>query len=123
MSTDSVLTPADILIQSVMKTIGKREFLKTVERLFPTKVAKERKAYSRRPLASDEEQCSARVKGDRTGKNGRRVQYTVAQCTRHKNDGGLCKVHQNQMTKFGALPYGLVTDPIDEDLEAIFGKA
>ena len=59
MSTDSVLTPADILIQSVMKTIGKREFLKTVERLFPTKVAKERKAYSRRPLASEEEQCSA----------------------------------------------------------------
>jgi hypothetical protein len=123
MSTDTVLTPADILIQSVIKTTGKREFLKAVERLFPTKAAKARKAYVRRDAPSQENQCLARVKGARTGKDGRRVQYMVAQCTRHKNDGGLCKVHQNQMIKFGALLYGLVTDPIDEDLEAIFGKA
>jgi hypothetical protein len=123
MSADTVATPAEILIQSVMKTIGKREFLKTVERLFPTKASKARKAYVRREAPSQENQCVARVKGDRTGKDGRRVQYTAGQCPRHKHEGGLCKVHHNQMAKFGALTFGSVVEPLDEELEAIFGKA
>ena len=123
MSRDSVPTPAEILIQSVMKTIGKREFLKTVERLFPTKAAKARKAYVRREAPTEEDQCVARVKGERTGKNGRRVQYRSAQCPRHKHEDGLCKVHHNQMQKFGSLSFGSVIEPLDQDLEAIFGKA
>lgn len=123
MSTDILLTPADILVQSVIKTTGKREFLKAVERLFPTKAAKARKAYVRRDAPSQENQCVARVKGARTGKDGRRVQYTAEQCPRHKHEDGLCKVHHNQMAKFGALTYGSVAEPLDEELEAIFGKA
>ena len=123
MSTDLVPTPAEILIQSVMKTIGKREFLKTVERLFPTKATKARKAYVRREAPSQDNQCVARMKGERTGKIGRRVQYTAEQCPRHKDEDGLCKVHHNQMQKFGALTFGSVIEPIDEELEAIFGKA
>jgi hypothetical protein len=123
MSSDSSITPAEILIQSVMKTIGKREFLKTVERLFPTKASKVRKAYVRREAPTEENQCVARVKGERTGKNGRRVQYLEAQCARHKFQEDLCKVHHNQVNKFGALPFGSVTEPLDKDLEGIFGTA
>lgn len=123
MSTDIAATPAEILIQSVMKTVGKREFLKTVESLFPTKASKARKAYVRRTAPSQDNQCVARVKGARTGKDGRRVQYAAEQCPRHKHEDGLCKVHHNQMAKFGALTFGSVVEPLDEELEAIFGKA
>jgi hypothetical protein len=123
MSADSIPTPAEILIQSIIKTIGKREFLKTVEHLFPTKAMKTRKAYVRRTAPSQEDQCVARVKGERTGKNGRRVQYMAAQCPRHKHEEGLCKVHHNQLQKFGALSFGTVGEPMDEELEAVFSKA
>lgn len=126
MSSDTAPTAAELLVSSVVKMVGKREFLKTVERLFPTKggQVKERKLSTRRPPPTEEQQCCATVKGARTGaKQGRNVLYYKAKCPRHKNgDDVLCVIHQNRVAKYGVLPFGLFSDPLSDDMKKVFDE-
>jgi len=111
---------AEILIQATVKSVGKREFLKTVEKLYGEK--KDKTQRSKTDVPADVK-CIARVKGDRTGmKVGRYVIFDVARCDRKEIDGHLCAIHSNQVAKFGELPYGAYNDPITEDLKKVFGE-
>lgn len=113
-------TPAEILILSAIKTVGKREFLKTVQQLF-RKDKKE--SIKQTKQAAQEVQCEARVKGERTGiKIGRHVQFEQARCPRAEIDTSshLCAIHTNQVKKLGELPYGRVTEDLDETLSKTF---
>jgi predicted Holliday junction resolvase-like endonuclease len=117
MSNDNVQTPAVVLIMSAVKTVGKREFLKTVKSIFGTKqtprAVKETVA---------EEQCEARVKGERTGiKAGRYVLFDAVRCDRQQVDEKLCAIHRNQVKKFGELLFGRVTEPLTDKLKKVFG--
>jgi hypothetical protein len=128
MSSDTAPTASELLVSSIIKMVGKREFLKTVERLFPTKsgqVKGERKVSTRRPPPTEEQQCCAMVKGQRTGaKMGRNVLYFKAKCPRHKSgEGDVCIIHKNHTEKYGALPFGLFTDPLSEDMKKVFEEA
>jgi len=121
MSNDSSLSVADVLLQSAMKVVGKRELLKAVEKLFDMKksVGKSRKK-SEVPV---DEMCAARVKGDRTGmKVGRYVLFESLQCGRKGHDGRLCAIHSNQVTKFGSLLLGEYALPLTEEQKKIFGE-
>ena len=119
MSNNESNSPADILILSAVKTVGKREFLKTVERIFKTTEVKERHKKS----VGDGEQCEARVKGDRTGmKVGRYVLFDSCRCPRREvNDTHLCAIHKNQLDKFGELNYGKYTEPLNDMQKKVFG--
>jgi hypothetical protein len=113
-------TPAEILINSVIKTVGKREFLKTVERMFRSSNKNQKKQQTK---PSQEIQCEARVKGERTGiKIGRHVQFEQARCDRSEIDTSthLCAIHTNQEKKFGDLPFGRVTQELSEELSKTF---
>ena len=113
-------TPAEILILSAIKTVGKREFLKTVERIF-RKEKKESVKQTKQILQKI--QCEARVKGERTGiKIGRHVQFEQARCDREEIDyiSHLCAIHTNQVNKLGELPFGRVTEELDETLSKTF---
>ena len=109
---------AEILILSAVKTVGKRDFLKNVERLFKMQVKEKRQKIA----VDDSQQCVARVKGDRTGiKVGRYVLFDSVRCNRCQVDDGMCAIHKNQVTKFGALNYGKFTDPLTDELKNVFG--
>ena len=111
---------AEILIQATVKSVGKREFLKTVEKLYGEK--KDKAERSKKDVPVDVK-CIARVKGDRTGmKVGRYVIFDVARCDRKEIDGHLCAIHSNQVAKFGELPYGAYNEPITEELKKVFGE-
>jgi hypothetical protein len=112
---------AEILINSAVKTVGKREFLKTVEKLFEhKKLEKEVRAKTHVPA---DEKCVARMKGERTGiKVGRYVLFDAVRCDRKGIDSSLCAIHANQVSKFGELPLGLYNDPITEELKKVFGE-
>ncbi len=121
MSNNTIQTPAEILISSAVKTVGKREFLKTVENIFgiPQKTSGSRT----KKTVSQEHQCEARVKGERTGfKNGRFVLIEQARCDRKEvsTDSHLCAIHSNQVAKFGSLPHGRATEELTEELKNIF---
>ena len=123
MSNNPLQSPAEVLIMSAVKTVGKREFLKTVERLFETK----NKSPVGRRVKSEvaaEEQCVARVKGDRTGlKVGRFVIFDAKRCPRHEvsAESHLCAIHTNQIVKLGELPLGTHTSPLTESVKKVFG--
>ena len=124
MSNNSSQSPAEVLIMSAVKTVGKREFLKTVERLFQT-TQKPTPAERQKTEVSVEEQCLARVKGDRTGlKVGRFVLFDAKRCSRHEvnTESHLCAIHTNQVTKFGALPFGAHDSPLTDDMKKVFGE-
>jgi hypothetical protein len=113
-------SPAEILIQSAVKTVGKREFLKTVERLFPTPVAVKR--LPKEPVQGAGG-CQARVKGERTGiKAGRHVLFDAQRCPRASVEGGLCCIHRNQKARLGELPLGLASAPLTESQRKVFGE-
>lgn len=121
MSENQSQTVAEILINSAVKTVGKRDFLKTVEKIFNYKT----KTKTRTPKTpvTEETQCQARVKGERTGvKIGRHVLFEQARCDRKESNGfnHLCAVHNNQVEKFGSLPYGLVSEELNDDLRKTF---
>ena len=130
MSDNHSQTPAEILISSVVRSIGKREFLKTVEKMFSlsnkissTKVvASQRKPRTKQEVPA-ELQCVARVKGARTGiKIGRFVLFESSRCDRKEVDGSshLCAIHTNQVKKFSALPFGIASDPLTEEQAKTF---
>jgi len=111
-------TVAEVLVNSAVKTVGKREFLKTVEKLFGKK-EKERVKTD----VPAEDKCVARMKGERTGvKVGRYVLFDAVRCDRKGVDSSLCAIHANQVTKFGELPLGLYADPITDELKKVFGE-
>ena len=124
MSNNSPQSPAEVLIMSAVKSVGKREFLKTVERLFETK-HKTSANQREKPTVAPEEQCVARVKGDRTGlKVGRFVLFDAKRCPRHEvsTESHLCAIHTNQVAKVGNLPLGTHTTPLTEDMKKVFGE-
>lgn len=119
MSDISSQTPAEILIGSVVKSVGKREFLKTVEKMFE-KVKAPR--VSVKEVSSDN-QCEARVKGQRTGvKIGRFVLFEEARCDRKEIDSSshLCAIHTNQLKKIGDLHFGRFTEELSDELRKTF---
>lgn len=123
MSNNSVQTPAEVLVKSAVKTVGKREFLKTVERLFDTK--QKTNSHRQKAEVSADVQCLARVKGDRTGlKVGRFVLFDAYRCPRHEVslETHLCAIHANQVAKFGGLSFGTHESPLTEDMKKVFGE-
>jgi len=121
MSNNNSQTPAEVLIMSAVKTVGKRNFLRTVNRLFD--LGKDKKVRQKSEV-SIENQCEARVKGDRTGvKVGRYVLFEPLRCDRREisTRTHLCHIHSNQIVKFSKLCLGRINDPID-DYKNIFGE-
>lgn len=121
MSNNTSQTPAEVLITSAVKTVGKRDFLRTVNRLFG--LDKDKKVRQKSEV-SIENLCEARVKGDRTGlKVGRYVLFEPLRCNRREasTHTHLCPIHTNQVSKFGKLSLGRISDPID-DYKNIFGE-
>lgn len=120
MSDNTSQTPAEILISSAIKSVGKREFLKTVERMFS--ILKNQK-HKTPQTVSQEHQCEARVKGERTGmKIGRFVLFEQQRCPRAQIDTSshLCAIHTNQVNKLGELPFGRTTEELNDDLRKTF---
>jgi hypothetical protein len=124
MSNNANQTPAEILITSAVKTVGKRDFLRTVERLFhmgSAKVSKQRN----KSVVLEGEQCCARIKGDRTGmKVGRYVLFDSKRCTRPEvsSDSHLCVIHSNHLVKYGVLPLGKFAESLTEEQKKVFGE-
>ena len=124
MSNNSSQSPAEVLIMSAVKTVGKREFLKTVERIFQTN-QRPIQAKRQKTEVAAEEQCLARVKGDRTGiKVGRLVLFDAKRCPRHEvsTESHLCAIHTNQVAKLGELPFGNHNSPLTDDMKKVFGE-
>jgi len=125
MSSDNTSTPAEILVLAAVKSVGKREFLKTVENLFNTRKPLAEKQERKKSEVPADKQCSARVKGDRTGlKVGRYVMFEPVRCSRHEasSDTHLCPIHTNQVTKFGSLAYGKVSEELTDEQKKVFGE-
>jgi len=116
------MSTAEILIASAVKTVGKREFLKTVEKMYTMAKQAPLKPRTKVSVPADV-QCLARKKGDRTGiKAGKHVLYDAVRCERREVDGThLCAVHTNTVKRHGSLPLGLFTDPLTEDTRKVFG--
>ena len=124
MSNNANQTPAEILITSAVKTVGKRDFLRTVERLFNLNGAKISKQRQKTVVLEDK-QCCARVKGDRTGmKVGRYVLFDAKRCPRSEvsSDTHMCVIHSNHQVKHGELPLGKFSQPLTEDQKKVFGE-
>ena len=123
MSDNQNMSVAEVLISSVVKSVGKREFLKTVEKLYGDKESSKEHLRIKTNVPADEK-CMARVKGDRIGmKIGRYVIFDSLRCERKEvNENHLCAIHSNQVTKFGELPYGLHSQPITDELKKVFGE-
>jgi len=122
MSTNEQSPPAELLINAAVKMVGKREFLKAVEKLYGIKKVIVDKVRHKSEIPA-ESQCVARTKGDRTGmKVGRYVLFDHVRCGRGQVSDGLCAIHCNQVTKFGELPLGKFTEPLTEELKKVFGE-
>lgn len=124
MSANENLSASELLVNATVKMVGKREFLKTVEKLYGIKKLVVEKVRNKSDVPAGE-QCVARCKGDRTGvKAGRYVLFDNVRCARKEINGDehLCSIHCNQVTKFGALPLGKYTEPLNEELKKVFGE-
>jgi hypothetical protein len=125
MSSENTSTPAEILILSAVKSVGKREFLKTVDLLFNARKPVGEKQERKKSEVPADKQCAARVKGDRTGlKAGRHVLFEATRCARHElaSDNHLCPIHTNQTKKFGSLAYGKVDEALTDAQKKVFGE-
>ncbi len=117
-------TIAQVLVESAVKVVGKREFLKTVETMFgvsksggavKSKEKKPRKPRTLKPVPEDN-RCCARVKGDVSAVVGKRHLFESARCTRGcVASSDLCAIHRNQSEKFGALPDGRIGETLTND--------
>jgi hypothetical protein len=122
MSTTEFSAPADVLINAAVKMVGKREFLKAVEKLYGITKSTVEKVRNKSEVPV-EEQCVARTKGDRTGmKVGRYVLFDNLRCSRGQVSDSLCAIHCNQVTKFGTLPLGKASEPLTDELKKVFGE-
>lgn len=125
MSSDNTPTPAEILIMAAVKSVGKREFLKTVDQLFNARKPAGEKQERKKSEVPADKQCAARVKGDRTGlKAGRHVLFEATRCPRQEltSDTHLCPIHSNQTNKFGSLAYGKVDEALTDAQKKVFGE-
>ena len=114
--------PAEVLINAAVKMVGKRAFLKAVEKMYGIKKDAVDKVRHNTEVPV-ESQCLARIKGDRTGmKAGRYVIFDNLRCARGKVSDCLCAIHCNQVTKFSGLPLGKFTEPLSDELKKIFGE-
>jgi hypothetical protein len=119
------MSTAEILIASVIKSVGKRVFLKTVEKMCKHTEKTPSVAQRVKRSVPAECVCIARKKGERTGiKAGKHVLYDAVRCDRKEVDANthLCAVHTNIVRRRGALPLGRYTDPFTEELKKIFGE-
>ncbi len=124
MSANENLSASELLVNATVKLVGKREFLKTVEKLYGIKKSVVEKPRNKTDVPAGE-QCLARCKGDRTGvKAGRYVLFDNVRCARKEVNAEehLCSIHCNQVTKFGSLPLGKYTEPVTEELKKVFGE-
>ena len=113
---------AELLVNAAVKSVGKREFLKTIEKMYGIKKNSSEKVRHKSSVPADS-RCVARVKGDRTGmKVGRYVLFDNVRCDRKAIHDELCAIHTNQMEKFGALHYGRFDEPITDELQKVFGE-
>ena len=119
MSSDA----ADTLVRFVVKSIGKREFLKSVDRLFPKSKSSSKAAKVEHTPVQTDKQCEARVKGERTGiKAGRYVLFDAQRCPRARVEGGqLCCIHENQVKK-EKFHLGYVNAPLTDAQKKVFGE-
>ncbi len=137
MSDNTQISPVDILLASAVKSMGKREVLKAIEKMFGVKnenkpkqkggnvkkEKKERKPRQKADVPVTEERCVARVKGSRSGiKVGRHVLFESSQCDRKEVSGSehLCAIHSNQARKFGDVAFGKATEPLTEEQKKMF---
>ena len=92
------MSTADILIASVVKSIGKRDFLKTVEKMYTNRNQSPLKPRVKVSVPADS-QCLARKKGDRTGiKAGKHVLYDAVRCGRREVDDTHLSVSYTHLT-------------------------
>lgn len=118
------MSTAEILIASVIKSVGKRVFLKTVSKMFKNTEKTSTKERVKQVVPA-ECMCVARKKGERTGiKAGKHVLYDAVRCGRREVDSEthLCAVHTNVMIRKGSLPFGEHTDPLTDDMKKVFGE-
>lgn len=118
------MSTAEILIASVIKSVGKRVFLKTVEQMTKHQEKSAPTVQRVKQAVPAECMCVARKKGERTGiKAGKHVLYDAVRCERKGVDSEthLCAIHTNMMKK-GSLPFGLYSDPLTEEAKKVFGE-
>lgn len=116
MSDKSNYTPEESLVDCVVRTLGKKVFLKAVEKI----CGSQRKPRTKRDVPADL-QCCARTRGEKTGiKVGKYSLYDLARCDRRMVSDSLCAIHRNESKK-GALKLGLYDAPLTEDQKKVFG--
>jgi hypothetical protein len=118
------MSTAEILIASVIKSVGKRVFLKTVSKMFKNTEKPSTKERVKQVVPA-ECMCVARKKGERTGiKAGKHVLYDAVRCGRREIDSEthLCAVHTNVISRKGGLPFGEYTDALTDDMKKVFGE-
>lgn len=119
------MSTAEILIGSVIKSVGKRVFLKTVEQMCKHQEKAAPAVQRVKQSVPADCMCIARKKGDRTGiKAGKHVLYDAVRCERREVDSEthLCAVHTNMVARKGALPFGLYSEPLTEEMKKVFGE-
>jgi len=116
MSDKENYTPEESLVDCVVRTLGKKVFLKAVEKV----CGSQRKPRTKRDVPADL-QCCARTRGEKTGiKVGKYSLYYVGRCDRRIISDSLCAIHTNERKK-GALKLGLYDAPLTEDQKKVFG--
>lgn len=121
MSTQQINPAHESLVECVVNAIGKRSFLKIVNKLFGETATNKRKVRTKREIPADM-CCMARVKGEKTGiKAGKYVLYDSIRCDRRIIDNSLCAIHLNQQEKKGELVYGLYSEELTDEQKKVFG--
>jgi hypothetical protein len=119
------MSTAEILIASVIKSVGKRVFLKTVDKMFKNTERVSQTKERVKAVVPAECMCVARKKGERTGiKAGKHVLYDAVRCGRKEvsTENHLCAVHTNMLARKGTLPFGEYSDPLTDDMKKVFGE-
>lgn len=119
------MSTAEILIASAIKTVGKRVFMKTVEKMCKHPEKSVSMGQTVKEAVPAEFMCVARKKGERTGiKAGKHVLYDAIRCERKEFDSQthLCAVHTNMLARKGALPFGRHHEPLTEEMKKVFGE-
>jgi hypothetical protein len=119
------MSNAEILIASAIKSVGKRVFMKTVEKMFKHPEKSVSMVHTLKEVVPAEYMCVARKKGERTGiKAGKHVLYDAVRCERREIDSHshLCAVHTNMVLRKGSLPFGKHCDPLTEETMKVFGE-
>jgi hypothetical protein len=121
MSDNLKYTAAESLVECVIKSLGKKVFLKAVEKVCGNLKGSKRKTRSKHTIPA-EHQCCARIRGERTGiKAGKFVLYDNVKCARKLESQLLCAIHENELKKKGQLKYGIFGESLTELQKKVFG--